>query len=289
MIVSHSRRIGIALVLASAVLWSTAGPFVRMAGLDVWSILGWRSLFSVVVLGGWMLLRPGAETRNLRFGLPGAILVALTVVANATYIMALSWTSVANVMTVYATLPFVATAIAFLWLGDRVTMRFIIAGLMAFGGVCAMVGASFSPADLRGIAAAAAMTLFFAAPLVVMRRYPNLDTLKMVTWAALCGMIVAVPLMPHDTLPSGQALLACALYGVVTTGLGYILVLIGGRIVGAGEAGFLSMLDVVLGPLWMWIFFDETVSATTLAGGATVLGAVLWYLSGGRRRTAAPA
>ncbi|HEY0276500.1 MAG TPA: DMT family transporter [Paenirhodobacter sp.] len=280
MAISQTRRFGILLVLVSAVMWSTAGLFVRMADLDIWSVIGWRSLFSAVVLGGWLALRcRGGADAALHFGVPGVAATLIATVAAISYIMSLTWTTVANVMTIYATLPFVATLIAFIWFRERVSARFVIAGVVAFIGVCVMVGAAFSPRDLLGIVAAVVMTLCFALQLVISRRYPRLDTVLMLTLAAVFCLLVALPNM-QLVIPPTKSLLACALYGILSTGLGYTLVLIGGRIIGPGEAGFLSMLDVVLGPFWVWIFYGETIGPATFAGGGAVLLAVIWYLAG---------
>lgn len=279
--IPQSRSLGILLVLASALIWSTAGLFTRMAGLDVWTMIGWRSLFSALLLGAcWGLRRRTGPARPIdRAEIASALMGA---VGGVTYVMALTWTTVANVMTIYATLPFVATAIAYLWLRERVTTRFVAAGLVAFAGVVVMVGASFAPRDLMGILAAVAMTLSFAAQLVISRRYPQMDTLRMVTLAAILCLLAALPMM-RPGLPEGRALLACALYGGFSTGLGYVLVLAGSRIIGAAEAGLLSMLDVVMGPLWVWLFFAEHITPATALGGGTVFAAMLWYLAGDRR------
>ena len=288
MAIAQTRRFGILLVLVATVMWSMAGLFVRMADMDIWSFLGWRSVFTTMILGGWLAHdRLHHRTVARSFGLPGFAMTAISVLGNLTYIAALTWTSVANVMTIYATLPFLAGLIAYLWLRERVSARFVIAGLVAFAGVCTMVGAAFAPRDLMGIIAAAIMTLCFATQLVVSRRYPTLDTLRMVTMGAALCLIIALPFM-QTGIPSAKSLLACALYGGITTGLGYILVLIGSRIIGAGEAGFLSILDVVLGPVWVWAFYAEQVTRATLVGGTAVLLAVIWYLAGSRAADPAP-
>jgi drug/metabolite transporter (DMT)-like permease len=282
MTLAQTRWAGLLLVLASAVLWSTAGLFVRMAALDVWSVVAWRSLFSVLVIGGYVVLRNRLERDRVErsFGWPGVVATAISAVASPLYIAALTWTSVANVMTLYATLPFMAGLIAFLWLRETVSARFVVAGLAAFAGVCLMVGAAFAPRDLLGVAAALGMTAGFAAELVIAKRYPTLDMPLMITASAAVCTVVALP-FTQATVPGGQALLACALYGAISTGLAYIMVLVGGRLIGAGEAGFLSMLDVVLGPVWVWLFFDERIGWATFAGGTVVLLAVAWYLAGG--------
>ena len=58
-----------------------------------------------------------------------------------------------------------------------------------------------------------------------------------------------------------------------------VLFLAGGRLVRSAEAGLVALLDVVLGPLWVWLAFGETPSAAALAGGALTFGAVAWYLA----------
>lgn len=276
----HTRPLGSAIVLLSAVMWSTAGLFVRMADLDIWAVVFWRSLFTAATMGLWIWLRPRPKPSEgpWSFGLAGGISTLIATLAAVTYIMALSWTTVANVMTIYATLPIIAGAIGYVWLRDRLSARFCLAGGVAFAGVALMVGAGFAPRDLLGIVTATVMTVSFASQLVIARRYPRLDTPRMIAVSALLCALVAAPLQPA-AMPSAHALLACALYGVISTGLGYILVLIGGRMIGAGEAAFLSLVDVVLGPIWVWLFFAERPDTATLAGGAMVLAAVGWYLA----------
>lgn len=280
-----SRRLGIAIVLVSAVMWSTAGLFVRMADLDIWSIVGWRSLFSALTLGAWIALRPRGPA--MEFGLPGAVSTLISTVAAICYIVSLSWTTVANVMTVYAALPFSAGLIAWLWFRERVSLRFLLAGLVALAGVSVMTGAAIGPRDLDGILVAVLMTVLFSMQLVIARRYPRLDSARMIALAALLCVAVALPFMAWQ-IPSPRALLACAGYGAISTGLGYILVLIGGRLIGAGEAAFLSLIDVALGPVWVWVFFGEVIATPTLVGGGAVLLAVIWYLSSAGRPLALP-
>lgn len=284
MSISQERHTGIYLVIASALMWSTAGLFVRMADLDVWSMVAWRSAFSFVTLGAFLIVqrRVGRRSRLGTYGMPGVAASAVSAFAAITYIASLQWTTVATVMTVYATLPFIATAIAFLWLRDRVTYRFVAAGSAAFVGVAISVGAAVSARDVLGILCAFAMTAGCATQIVFARRFPDMDTTMMTAFAALACLCIALPLM-HSGIPTPQQLLACALYGVFTTGIGYILLLLGSRRIGSGEAGLLSMLDVVLGPVWVWLFYEEQISLPVLVGGAVVLAAVLWYLASDRK------
>ncbi|GAB0118875.1 DMT family transporter [Acidisoma sp. 7E03] len=279
-----SRRLGIVMVAVSAVLWSTAGLFVRMAHLDAWTMIVWRSVFTFLTLGGFVLLRQrGAVFSKLAsLGPAAAFFIGTSVIASISYVVSLRMTTVANVMTIYAALPFIATGIAFVWMRERVTARFLVAGAIAFLGIAVTAGGAVHGRDILGLAAALVMTASFALQLVHTKRHPGMDTALLSALSAGLCVLVAAPFM-HLALPSAQGLLACALYGAITTGIAFVLVLEGGRRVTSGEAGFISMLDVVLGPLWVWLAFAERPSLGAIIGGGAVLSAVAWYLTTSRQ------
>ncbi len=98
--------------------------------------------------------------------------------------------------------------------------------------------------------------------------------------AAVCVAIcwpLAAPGIP--TLPQ---LVILALFGITTTALAYLLFLTGGRHIPSGEAGLIGLLDVVLGPVWVWLAFAEWPGRAALLGGSLVLASVVWYLAGQR-------
>lgn len=284
-----SRTYGMLLVILSAVLWSTAGAFVRMANLDSWTLIEWRSLFAFVTLAGCAAY----EHRNnlikavSSVGSSGVVAITLSVLSTIAYIFALNLTTVANVMIVYAVLPFIAALISYVWISERVTARLLGAGLTAFIGIAIMAGAAATAKDVLGIIAAFVMTATFASQIVYAKVYPKLDLNVAMALAAGACVLIAIPFMKPG-LPSPRALLACALYGGLTSGLAYVLALNGGRYIAAGESGFIQMLDVVLGPVLVWIFFAERPENAVLAGGVIVLSAVVWYLAPTVRAPAIP-
>lgn len=275
-----NRAYGILLVTLSAVLWSTAGPVVRMANLDSWTLIGWRSVFAFLTLAGFAVFEHRAHVTKAIMGMGSAGLVsaAISVLSTIAYIFALNLTTVANVMIVYAVLPFIAAIIGFVWIGEVVTMRLLGAGFAAFTGIAIMAGAAATAQDILGITAAFVMTATFAWQIVHTKVHPKLDLNIAMALAAGASGLIAIPFMAPG-LPSPKALLACALYGGLTSGLAYVLALSGGRYITAGEAGFIQMLDVVLGPLLVWMLFAEQPGATVLAGGVIVMTAVIWYLA----------
>jgi drug/metabolite transporter (DMT)-like permease len=202
------------------------------------------------------------------------------------YVLALKLTSVANVMVIYATVPFVAAGIAFAWNGERTNRRALLASGVALAGIFVLVGGAAALKDLAGDGLAFLMTLAFAIQLVMARRYPKLE-MSMINAAAAALCAISCWLLTPVGIPTSHQLLILALFGVTTTALAYLLFLTGGRYLPSGEAGLIGLLDVVLGPLWVWFFLAERPGAPALIGGGLVLASVCWYLSS-QLRTAAP-
>jgi hypothetical protein len=161
-----------------------------------------------------------------------AIFVGTSVVSSTSYVFSPRLTSVANVMTVYAALPFIATGIGYIWIGEPVTRRFLLAGTIAAGGIAGMAGGSGAGRSC-GIAAALVMTAGFAIQLVAIRRHPGVDVLALNACSAAACVPVVLPFASW-AVPGAVSLGAAALYGVLTTGLAYVLAMEGGRRVSQG-------------------------------------------------------
>jgi drug/metabolite transporter (DMT)-like permease len=281
----RSHRYGVILVAAAAVLWSTAGVFVRWIELDVWTVLGWRSLFAALSLAVVIGLRNRMKIIEVvrAMGVPGLAAIPVAVVTMSTFVIALKLTTVANVMFVYATLPFVAAAIAFAWIGERPRPQVLAASGIALIGVAIVAGAAPRPQDIAGNAIALLMTIAFAVQLVMARRYPRLDMAPVNAAAAAICAVLCWPLVSTG-IPDARQLLLLALFGITTVSLAYLLFLVGGRHIASSEAGLIGLLDVVLAPAWVWLLFAEQPGRATLLGGSLIVAAVFWYLFGQRRR-----
>lgn len=283
------RAAGFLLVALSTLLWSTAGFFVRLIPLDVWSLVGWRSTISCLTLVAWALasrrgrlFRPGQRPgwRELAY-LPVAVFGMIG------YIVALSITSVANVMVVYATIPFVAAAIGWALLGEPIGREAAAASALAFVGVLLMAAAGLSAGAGPGILLSFLMTVAFAATVVMARLWPRLDILFVTAAASGLCALICFAIGPR-ALPTAADLGLLFLFSLCTQSLSYLLFLAGGRRIRSAEAGLVALPDVVLGPLWVWLAFDERPSAAAMVGGALTLLAVAGYLLRQLRRERRP-
>ena len=76
--------------------------------------------------------------------------------------------------------------------------------------------------------------------------------------------------------------------GVFQVGAGLILYTLGSRSLPAAELALLSLAEVLLGPIWVWLFLNETASMNTLIGGAILLTAIAGNAVSGKRRKPPP-
>lgn len=282
-----SRAYGLALVALATVLWSTAGLFVRMVELDIWTIQLWRSVFGSLSLILIVVAEHGLRTPDAvrSIGRPGLVAIPLAAVAMLAYIAALKLTTVANVLIVYATVPFLAAGVAYAWIGERVGRRTLIAAGAALVGVVVMAGSATRPEDVLGASLSFLMTLAFAILVVMARRYPSL---KMGVINAAAAALCAAVCWPFAVggVPGAFDLAILAVLGITTLSLGFLLFLAGSRYVPASEAGLVALLDVVLGPMWVWLAYGENPGTPAILGGAIVLSALAWYLGGSVLRPA---
>jgi drug/metabolite transporter (DMT)-like permease len=274
-----TRRAGVALVLGAVVAWSTAGLFVRLVDLDAWTVLFWRGLFACPALAALVLWTHGcgilAALRGM--GAAGCLVALCGVVVSVTYVAALGLTAVADVAVVYATVPLLTAALAWLALREPLRAGVVAAGLAATVGVAVMVGGAAGERNLLGIALAVVMTGGMAAMTVLVRRHRGVPMVPAALASALATTLVALPLASAE-VPDGARLGVLALFGAVQMALGLVLFLLGSRLVPPGEAALLTCLEAPLAPVWVWLAFAELPDAATWAGGTVVLATVAGHL-----------
>jgi drug/metabolite transporter (DMT)-like permease len=274
--VVSTQRQGRLFVALAALAWSTAGILQRGLTMDLATQLAGRALFAVLGVGLYVAF---VERGGVRAIGRGGLLVALLLsISSGSFITSLNHASVANVLFMQALAPVLAAVLGML-LGEPVSPRTWLAMGVAIAGVALMVGGPGHPSAL-GLGLSFVMTLSFAATLVITR---HLREVSMAPATCLSQAVVLVCAAPfaHPGQVGLRDLLLLVSLGIGQIGLGFVLLTIGGRLIPAAEVALITLLEVVLGPLWVWAFLGENVSAATLAGGAVVLAAVAIQVRGG--------
>lgn len=271
------RGLGIALVVSAAIAWSTAPFFTRLLPFDPWTILFWRGVFGGSLISVFLVLMQGrgALRQLVAPGRGGLLVASLSTLGMVSFIPALQMTKVMNVAVLISTQPFVAAALAWLWLGEAVTWRTLIASLVAFGGVAITVGGIEAGADVGGVALSCFMVLAISAMTVVIRRYQETSMVAAAALSNFLGSLVSLP-FAHDLVHIDSANLAIlAMFGCFQVALGLTFYMLGSRLLPSSLASLIATLETPLMPFWIWIAFREIPAVHALVGGALVIGAVV--------------
>jgi len=281
-------RTGSLLVFAAAVGWSTAGLFARAIPADVATVVFWRGLFGagglmvlILYLQGW----PGL-TAFARLGRAGWGYAAVSAASMFCFIGALKNTSIAHVSIIYATVPFAAAGMGFLFLREKPSRAAMLASAVALAGAVLMVGFS-GDGHWTGDLLAVGMVLFGAGMIVIARANPDMPTLAAAAMSAILATLLSLPLatLTGISLPMLGLLAA---FGIINTTMALALFIIGSRHLPAVRTALLTALETPMTPLWVWLMFAETPSVATLAGGTVVFAAVVWYVAHDARQSAMP-
>ena len=273
---AHGQHwLGIALNLASAVAYSTSGFYTRLIPLDPWTILFWRGIFAGVFIGGVVVWRYGRRTVDIvrGIGVPGLAAACLSTFATIMYINAFRRTSVADVMIMNATTPFIAAALGWLMFKERERWSTLLASVVALLGTTVMVGGAVRQGHLFGDLLAFGMALCMAGMMVLIRRYRDTPMLPAACLSALLCPVFVWPLA-HPGGTGGLNMPYLFLFGVTQFGLGLLLLTLGARLISATETALIQATEVPLGPLWVWFAFREVPSVPSWIGGAIILAAV---------------
>jgi drug/metabolite transporter (DMT)-like permease len=270
-------------ILGAALAWSTAGVLQRALSVDLATQLAGRAGFAALALLGYVALaeRGGVRAAFRRMGRSELAFAACMGASSASFIVALNHTTVANVLFLQAASPFVAALLAWLLLHERVAPATVLAMAIALVGVGVMVG---GPGGLSvGIAFAVLMTLAFAASIVLARHRADISMGPANCLGQLAIFVGAAPFAHPGSAGLHDGALLVGL-GVGQIGLGLMFLAYGARLIPAAEVALISLLEVVLGPLWVWLADGERPATTTLAGGAVVVLAVAVQAGGGDGR-----
>ena len=269
------HRRGQLFIALAALAWSTAGVLQRGLSIDTTTQLAGRALFAFAALLALVAVvnRRGTMRAFRAMGRAELGVALCMALASALFIVALNHANVANVLFMQAVAPVLAALLAWVALRESVSRRTALSMGIALLGVTLMVGGAGS-GGVVGVSASFGMTLAFAAAIVITRHKREVSMASAICLSQLLVFAAFAPLADAASV-TDRDLGLLVLLGVGQMGLGLAFLTVGARLIPAAEAALITLLEVVLGPLWVWIGYGEEPGAATLVGGAVVIAAVV--------------
>ncbi len=251
--------------------------FVRLIDADAFAIAFWRGLVAGALIGVFVVVRmgPGAFGAVLRASWHSYAYILLFGISAPGFVLAISLTSVANVVFILASMPVFAAIFSRIALGELITARMVWTMLGVFVGLTILLLGSKENemTTLAGDFVALCVSIFFAAALTTVRAARARSMLPAVP-IALIGAALVIALFVDVMAPFAEfwpLLLGHGAFIAFASGL----MVLGPRYLGSAEVSLLILLETVLAPLLVWAVLGEDPGVWALVGGGVVIAVLM--------------
>ncbi len=269
---AHISAASLLMLVTSALIFSTGALFVR--GLNdghAWTIVFWRSL---AACGSIALLIVWRERTNplravIAMGRPGWLVAVAFAASSIGMVTALSRTSVAIVLVIFALSPLASAVMAWILTGERVAAYTWAAIAVTVAGVAFMVSGQTEGGAASGALIALVIPLAFGYGTVEIRRSKHIAMAPAMLLAAVIALVISIPFAnPLDV--DRHDLILLLVFGFAQLGIGLAIFSIGAAGAPATDVALISMLEPIMGPIWVWVFMSEYPGVPALIGGSAV-------------------
>jgi len=288
------RKLGVTLVLFAGVCWSLSGIIFRwIETASPWQVLFFRSSSLFIFLLIILLFRYRANILGLLQTTSTASIIGggCLGVAFTGYILALDLTTVANAMFVLAAAPFFSAIIGRVLLNERITRNTWFAMFLAAIGLAIMTNGEIKSGSGAGNFFALLAALGFAGMTISLRYQKNVDKLPTILYGSIFASVFSLVgvliyqdgfrLLPMDLIYSVSL-------GIFQIGFGFLLFTAGARHLLAVELTLLSLTEIIVGPILVWIGIGEIPTKATMIGGSIIISAIILVAIFGSINSQAP-
>lgn len=269
-----TKQTGILLVVFSAIVFSTAGLFVKSVAAGAWDVIFWRGVFAVIFSTAFVALRGHMRQEFLCLGKAGWVAAIFSACGTAAFVPAFKLTTIANVTLIYAAAPIFAGVLAWIFARETLDLRRISAVITCFLGVLIIVSGSLGGLHVQGDLLALFMTFMMATIMVVYRVAPDTPAAGPVIISSIF-LLVPSAYFGAPFAVSMSDLWLLAVFGLVFA-VAAITLMEGARRISATQTALLSVLETPLAPLLAVLVLAEMPALATLIGGSIVFAAVIY-------------
>lgn len=272
------HRTGILLVALASICWSTGGLIARFIETGPWTVVFWRGIACASFLLVFLAIRERGKVWPLfqAAGWRGVVVAASFATSSTCFILALQITSVASILIVQNTAPFIAAFLAWVLMREKLEPRTWIAIVVSLAGIAVMVSGQAIGGGPVGLFLSVLSAFGFACATVTIRHHRGVRMTPAACLASCFGALIAFPMADIFAF-SGRDFALMWLFGIGQLGIGMVLFTTGARMIPAAEAALITVLETVFASVWVWLFLGENPGRAALYGGALVLAAVVGH------------
>lgn len=259
-------------ILLTALCFSIGGICIKLIPWSVFAMNGARNLLGAMVVGIFLLV----THHRIRISMPVIIGAVCTMGVTTFFIIANKLTTAANSIILQYTAPVFVIIFMAAFFHVLPSRQDIVTCIVVFIGVCIFFVDGLNMGNIKGNLAALVSGVFYAGVLM-MNTAEKSDVLSSSFLGQLSTGIIFTPFCIYETDFSTKVIILVMALGIIQVGLAYVFFSIGIHYTKPLAASFILSLEPILNPLWVALFYGETISPVSAVGAVIVFVAVLRY------------
>ena len=260
--------------------------FIRLSNLDTWGLLFYRGLipFFVVLIGLLIFYRTKFFKALFNIGYQGIFYVLSFSICNITFIISIQNTNVANTLIMVAMAPMLSAVLATLFLKENSSKETWIAIFITFFSVAFIFYDSLQLGNILGDIFGFITALGLAINANLARYAKNRDLVPSAVLGKLCVAIFAFFFVENFELIETDLIIIPAMC-VMCVAIPFVMVTIAPRFISAPEVNLFFLLEVIIGPIWVWMIISEKPSIETIVGGVVIIITIAFHSYSALKKT----
>jgi len=269
---SGEYRKGFWLTLTGVLAFTPDALLIRLTAVDPFTLtVGRGALAGTIIVLAYRLFVPGGFLNAFgKMGRWGILFVAVQATGSITFYLSFSFTSVANVLVIFACTPLIAAMFSKLLFGEGMTRSTQIAVVCVTAGLAVVASGSLDSGQWIGDALAMVNTVILGLGFAIIRGRRQSNLIPATAVGLLLAALIAAVFAEFPPLRTIQWLWLI-LGGAVLLPVALALITVGPRYLPAPEAAMLGLLETILGPFWVWLVIGENPGWRSMVGGSIVV------------------
>ena len=253
--------------------------FVRLISAEPMVTAFWRSLISgIFALFIVVFLYGGQGFKDVvKAGFPSLIYAVLIASTAPAFVLAVTNTSVANVVFILASMPVFATIFSRIFLGEPIKILMVLTmAVVAIGLFFIAYGSTkIQLASWKGDIWAVYVSVAFAAALTAVRSARAVSMIPAIPFGYIGGaLVLSFFISPFEVQAEDWNLIL--MHGTII-GASSCLLTLGPRFISSSEVSLLVLLESVFAPILVWFVLGEYPGQYAILGGCIVVSALSFF------------
>ena len=246
--------------------------FIRLSKIGTWELLFYRGAipFFFVLIGLLLFYKKNFLNALLKIGYVGIFYIISFSACNITFIISIQNTNVANTLIMVALAPMLSAVLATIFLKEPTNKNTWAAIFVTFFSVTFIFYDSIQLGNIKGDIYGFITALGLAINANLARYAKEIDLVPSAVIGKLVVAIFAFFFVNNFYL-SGMDLFIVPLMCIMCVAIPFVLVTIAPRFISAPEVNLFFLLEVILGPIWVWLIIKEQPSLQTIIGGIIII------------------